>query len=821
MFPNVLSDENGKELYKRQTCIGSLDEINTILAYLHEVEDVSTLPDNFSDVVPISANVSGRGSPSLEDGDQNSGSGRGTPFSGANAADQNDDDNDGRNNDNDEDDAAAVAASSIVNGAASNIPRPNMPPLPVTVRKQNPEGLEEKFGKFTIPPQDRTNHEVEDVSTLPDNFSDVVPISANVSGRGSPSLEDGDQNSGSGRGTPFSGANAADQNDDNGNNDEDEDDAAAVAASSIVNGAASNIPRPNMPPLPVTVRKQNPEGLEEKFGKFTIPPQDRSTTNRDETYSLVSDSWSTDVVASDNEGISGEQHRGDVVIPGISNNHPIQLAPPINNGGGEGNRQRRNFNGNTQQQQPFLPPPPQGPPPPIPLHQQQQQQIGVGGGQANAAGLNLPEDRSDTWSLDATVSDSEADTVGNRNNDVEMMLLDDAARQHHQHNRHNQQQQQHPGHSSRKNKHNSSAGGNVASGNVASIASSSSRVEPSIDLPSRRLPTNLNASLRNQVDTENGNSNRLRRQSSGSSFYSKSDVDSEFAKDLNDEIQFENGATATTTTTTSMMTTNQNLLRPSSRKVPSVPAIPLQLPSTPISSSSFEPTTTTEEEEDYNQSGASSSKFSLIHQGLQKVGAHLRNKKNVVSFRSNLSHSTTTTNFTNNGGTVEFNDNIRNARISESRSTGYLSNEASSNNISSLDRQKIADDILNKYRLPTNLTPNSQIVNSEEKSEIDEKNIQKDDCQKPYYDPENLTTCKAFIDAKRKLRSVLSSAVNVTSSSIISTTNTGGGDEAVSMAIFEYLKLLLAEAINDQDRTMTAQIREVQRSLSLFDSKGF
>jgi hypothetical protein len=84
-----------------------------------------------------------------------------------------------------------------------------------------------------------------------------------------------------------------------------------------------------------------------------------------------------------------------------------------------------------------------------------------------------------------------------------------------------------------------------------------------------------------------------------------------------------------------------------------------------------------------------------------------------------------------------------------------------------------------------------------------------------------LTTCKAFIDAKRKLRSVLSSAVNLTSSSIISTTGgTDTGGDAVSTAIFEYLKLLLAEAINDQDRTMTAQIREVQRSLSIFDSKG-
>lgn len=233
---------------------------------------------------------------------------------------------------------------------------------------------------------------------------------------------------------------------------------------------------------------------------------------------------------------------------------------------------------------------------------------------------------------------------------------------------------------------------------------------------------------------------------------------------------------------------------PSARKVPSVP-IP-----------------TSEPLEDYFQSGPSSSKFSLIHQGLQKVGAHLR-KKNVVSFRSTLSHSTTASNFVNGSG-AEFND-IGNARISESRSTGYLATEAS-NNISTLDRQRIADDILNKYRLPTNLTPHAEITQSEK------CDIQKDDSQKPYYDPENLTTCKAFIDAKRKLRSVLSSAVNLTSSSIISTTGgTDTGGDAVSTAIFEYLKLLLAEAINDQDRTMTAQIREVQRSLSLFDSKGF
>lgn len=47
----------------------------------------------------------------------------------------------------------------------------------------------------------------EDISTIPDNFSDVVPISANVSARGSPSLS-GERISG--RDTPFS-ANAGER----------------------------------------------------------------------------------------------------------------------------------------------------------------------------------------------------------------------------------------------------------------------------------------------------------------------------------------------------------------------------------------------------------------------------------------------------------------------------------------------------------------------------------------------------------------------------------------------------------------------------------
>lgn len=37
----------------------------------------------------------------------------------------------------------------------------------------------------------------------------------------------------------------------------------------------------------------------------------------------------------------------------------------------------------------------------------------------------------------------------------------------------------------------------------------------------------------------------------------------------------------------------------------------------------------------------------------------------------------------------------------------------------------------------------------------------------------------------------------------------------------EFLKLLLAESINSQDKTLSAQIREVQRCLAIFDAKGY
>ncbi|KFM80019.1 GTPase-activating protein and VPS9 domain-containing protein 1, partial [Stegodyphus mimosarum] len=92
-----------------------------------------------------------------------------------------------------------------------------------------------------------------------DNLSDMV--SANVSGRGTPNV--------SGRDTP----------------------------SSQLEEEEPNEQRPL--DLMAPTRKQNQEDIEDKFGKFEIQPM----MEGDETKSMVSDTWSTDVLASDSETV--------------------------------------------------------------------------------------------------------------------------------------------------------------------------------------------------------------------------------------------------------------------------------------------------------------------------------------------------------------------------------------------------------------------------------------------------------------------------------------------------------------------------------------
>ncbi|VDN23846.1 unnamed protein product [Gongylonema pulchrum] len=72
------------------------------------------------------------------------------------------------------------------------------------------DGSAEKRTRFmdteSIGNADGIDDDVEDVSTLPDNFSDVVPISANVSGRGSPSVSDAASTNHGGSRSAHSGA---------------------------------------------------------------------------------------------------------------------------------------------------------------------------------------------------------------------------------------------------------------------------------------------------------------------------------------------------------------------------------------------------------------------------------------------------------------------------------------------------------------------------------------------------------------------------------------------------------------------------------------
>ncbi|KAK3698810.1 hypothetical protein RRG08_060717 [Elysia crispata] len=112
-----------------------------------------------------------------------------------------------------------------------------------------------------------SSHSVEDDEVddpeleTEDNFSDMM--SANVSGRGSPSI--------SGRDTPLSQAGSVEDN----------------------NPPAAQLPVP----VPETVRKQNRVDVTDRFGKFEI----KAELERDECKSTVSDTWSTDVLASDSE----------------------------------------------------------------------------------------------------------------------------------------------------------------------------------------------------------------------------------------------------------------------------------------------------------------------------------------------------------------------------------------------------------------------------------------------------------------------------------------------------------------------------------------
>lgn len=126
-----------------------------------------------------------------------------------------------------------------------------------------------------------------------DNLSDM--LSANVSGRGTPNV--------SGRNTPLSQAEQEEENandaalDDDIVMDEAQDQQPINRNPANLNNLNINAPRPNP-------SKQARSEIEDKFCKFEI----KKLFGGDETVSLVSDTWSTDVLASDSEMGGDAQH---------------------------------------------------------------------------------------------------------------------------------------------------------------------------------------------------------------------------------------------------------------------------------------------------------------------------------------------------------------------------------------------------------------------------------------------------------------------------------------------------------------------------------
>lgn len=95
----------------------------------------------------------------------------------------------------------------------------------------------------------------------------------------------------------------------------------------------------------------------------------------------------------------------------------------------------------------------------------------------------------------------------------------------------------------------------------------------------------------------------------------------------------------------------------------------------------------------------------------------------------------------------------------------------------------------------------------------------------PHYDPNNLENCFAFVDAKRKLRIVLSSAEFQVGYTPLDLTFGGvaGREDNNRKDNNELVRLLraqLAEAINLQNKDLIAQLHEAIRCVRMFDSDG-
>jgi len=122
-----------------------------------------------------------------------------------------------------------------------------------------------------------------------------------------------------------------------------------------------------------------------------------------------------------------------------------------------------------------------------------------------------------------------------------------------------------------------------------------------------------------------------------------------------------------------------------------------------------------------------------------------------------------------------------------------------------IPNMETSDDILAKYRKK----PVEDKVDGGEIEMLQQREQEEELDPLQQMDTENIEASYVFQDARRKLRLVLSEA------ELPAVSSPGVGGELISL-----VTVMLAQAINIQDRSAAAQLRETLRCLSLFDQDG-